>query len=105
MALATLVAAAVSFTACNRVQGTQSVQPVTGVMARRQPSAPAQTAVPTPPSSPPASSTSSSSGGGASKSEAPAPKVVVSDHSQTLIVAQQTFRLLTHVQSIEGTTE
>jgi hypothetical protein len=105
MALATLVAAAVSFTACNRVRGAQPVQPVTGVMARPQPSAPVQRAVPTPPGSPPASSTSSSSVGGASKSEAPAPKVVVSDHSQTLIVAQQTCRLLTHGQSIEGTTE
>jgi hypothetical protein len=30
---------------------------------------------------------------------------MVSDRSQTLIVSQQTFRLLTHVQSIEGTTE
>jgi hypothetical protein len=41
----------------------------------------------------------------APKSNASPPKVVVSDRSQTLIVSQQTFRLLTHVQSIEGTTE
>src|SRR5206468_8499400 len=41
----------------------------------------------------------------ASTSDLRPPKVVVSDRSQTLIVAQQTFRLLTHVQSIAGTTD
>src|SRR5207248_6107322 len=41
------------------------------------------------------------------KSDAPAPppKLVVSDRSQSLIVAQQTFHLLTHVQRIEGITD
>ena len=108
VAVATLVAVAVSFTACSRVQGAQSAQPLTGVIARpaqQQPqtSAPAQTAALTAPSSPPASSTSS--GVAAPKSEARPPKVVISDISQNLTVAQQTFRLLTHVQSIEGTTD
>ena len=107
VALATLVAVAMSFTACNRVQGAQSAQPVTGVAARpaqqQQPSAPDPTAVPTPPIYAPASSTSS--GTAAPKSEAPPPKVVTSDRSQTLIVAQQTFRFVTHVQSIEKTNE
>src|SRR5438094_2628395 len=41
----------------------------------------------------------------ASTSDLRPPNVVVSDSSQTLIVAQQTFRLLTHVQSIAGTTD
>lgn len=106
MAVVTLVAVALSFGACERVQGTQSGQPVTAVTARQaqqppQPSAPAQMAVPpTPPSSPPASSPSSEAAG--PKSAAPPPKVIISDQSQTLIVAQQSFRLLTHVQRIEA---
>jgi len=33
------------------------------------------------------------------------PKVVFSDRNQSFVVAQKTFRLLTHWQSIEGTTE
>jgi hypothetical protein len=108
VAVATLVAVAVSLAACSRVQGTQSAQPGTGVIARPaqqppQPSAPAQASAPTSPGSPLASSTSS--GAAAPKSEAPPPKVVISDHSQTLIVAQHTFRLLTHVQNIQGTTD
>lgn len=109
VAVVTLVAVAVSFGACNRVHGAQSVQPVTGVTARPaqqqpQPSAPAQMAVrPTPPGSPPTSFPSSEAAG--PNSEAPPPKVIISNQSQTLIVAQQTFRLLTRVQKIEGTTD
>src|SRR5438876_2449255 len=109
VAVVTLVAVAVSFAACNRVQGMKSAQAVTGVVAqpapqKPQPSAAAQTA-PAIPSSTPASSASPSPPLAASKSDVRPPKVVVSDRSQTLIVAQQTFRLLTHVQSIAGTTD
>jgi len=110
VAVVTLVAVAVSFAACNRVQGMKSAQAVTGVVAqpapqKPQPSAAAQTAPAAIPSSTPASSASPSPPLAASKSDVRPPKVVVSDRSQTLIVAQQTFRLLTHVQSIEGTTD
>jgi len=109
VAVITLVAVAVSFVACNRGQGMKSTQAVTGVVAqptpqKAQPSAAAQTA-PAIPSSPPASSASPSPPFAAPNIDAPPPKVVVSDHRQTLIVAQQTFRLLTHLQSIEGTTD
>src|SRR6266446_1501279 len=109
VAVVTLVAVAVSFIACNRVQTMKSAQAVTGVVAqpapqKPQPSAAAQTA-PAIPSSPPASSASPFPPVAAPKSGAPPPKVLVSDRSQSLIVAQQTFRLLTHVQSIEGTTD
>src|SRR5438094_6951949 len=109
VAVVTLVAVAVSFAACNRVQGMKSAQAVTGVVAqpapqKPQPSAAAQTA-PARPRSTPASSASPSPPLAASKSDVRPPKVVVSDRSQTLIVAQQTFRLLTHVQSIAGTTD
>jgi len=104
VAVVTLVAVAVSFAACMK-----SAQAVTGVVAqpapqKPQPSAAAQTA-PAIPSSTPASSASPSPPLAASKSDVRPPKVVVSDRSQTLIVAQQTFRLLTHVQSIAGTTD
>jgi len=110
VAVVTLVAVAVSFAACNRVQGMKSAQAVTGVVAqpapqKPQPSAAAQTAPAAIPSSTPASSASPSPPLAASKSDVRPPKVVVSDRSQTLIVAQQTFHLLTHVQSIEGTTD
>src|SRR5439155_27301246 len=86
----------------------KSAPAVTGVVAqpapqKPQPSAAAQTA-PAIPSSTPASSASPSPPLAASKSDVRPPKVVVSDRSQTLIVAQQTFRLLTHVQSIARTT-
>jgi len=118
VAVVTLVAVAVSFIACNRVQTMKSAQAVTGVVAqpapqKPQPSAAAQTA-PAIPSSPPASSASPFPPVAAaspfppvaaSKSDVRPPKVVVSDRSQTLIVAQQTFHLLTHVQSIKGTTD
>ncbi len=108
VAVVALVAVAVSFTACNHIQGMKSAQAVTGVATqpapqKPQPSASAQ-AAPTIPSSPP-SSASPSLPIAAPKSDAPPPKVVVSDRSQTLIVAQQMFRLLTHVQNIEGTTD
>jgi hypothetical protein len=108
VAVVALVAVAVSFTACNRVQGLNSAQLVTGAVARPapqkpQPSAAAQLAAT--PSSPAAGSASPSSPVAAPKSDAPPPKVVASDRSQTLTVAQQAFRLVTHVQSIPGTTD
>jgi hypothetical protein len=109
VAAVTLVAVTVSFIACNRVRGMKSAPAVTVVVAQPAPqkphaSAAAQTA-PAIPSSTPASSASPSPPLAASKSDARPPKVVVSDRSQSLIVAQQTFRLLTHMQSIEGTTD
>src|SRR5438093_2089241 len=52
-----------------------------------------------------ASSASPSTPVAAPKSDAPPPKAVVSDRRQTLIVAQQTFRFLTHLQRIEETTD
>src|SRR5437588_764890 len=105
----TLVAVAVSFTACNRVLGMKSAQAVTGVATqpapqKAQPSAAAQTA-PAIPSSPLALSASPSLPVVVPKSDAPPPRVVVSDRSQSLIVARHTFHLLTHVQSIEGITD
>jgi len=111
VAVVTLVAVAVSFTACNRVLGMKSAQAVTGVATQPAPqkaqtSAAAQTA-PAIASSPLALSASPSPPVAVPKSDAPAPppKLVVSDRSQSLIVAQQTFHLLTHVQSIEGITD
>ena len=109
VAVVTLVAVAVSFTVCNRVLGMKSAQAVTGVATQPAPqkaqtSAAAQTA-PAIPSSPLALSASPSLPVAVPKSDAPPPKLVVSDRSQSLIVAQQTFHLLTHVQSIEGTTD
>lgn len=107
VAVATLVAVALSFTACNRVPGVKPAQTVTSVVAqpapqKPQPSAAAQTTSAIPGSAP--SSAEPSTPTVTPKSDAP-PKVLVSDRSQSLTVAQQTFRLLTHVQSIEGTTE
>ena len=109
VAVVTLVAVAVSFAACNRVTGTKSAQAGTVVVAQTAPqtappSAAAQTG-PAIPSSPLAVSASSSPPVAPPQSDAPPPKVSVSDRSQTLIVAQQTFRLLTHVQSMAGTGE
>lgn len=108
MAVVTLVVVAVSFTACNRIRGT-SAQAATGAATQPAPQksqpSPAAQAAPAIPSSPRALSASPPLPVAAPKSDSPPPKVVVSDRNQSLIVAQQTFRLLTHVQSIEGTTE
>jgi hypothetical protein len=107
VAVVTLVVVAVSFTACNRVPGVKSAQAVAGVATqpapqKPQPSSAAQTAMPSPPQALPASPPLPVA---APKSDASAPKVVVSDRSQTLVIAQQTFRLVIHVQSIERTNE
>jgi hypothetical protein len=107
-AVVALLAAAVFPTACNRAQGSKSAQAVTGVVARPGPQKPQPTVgTPTAPATPsslplPASPSQPVV---TPKSDAPSPKVVISDRSQSLIVAQQTFRLLTHVQSITGTSE
>src|ERR1700687_885001 len=106
-AVVTLVAVAVSFTACNRVPGMKPAQAVVGVATqpapqKPQPSSAAQTAMPSPPQALPASPPLPVA---APKSDASAPKVVVSDRSQTLVIAEQTFRFVTHVQSIERTNE
>src|SRR5260370_13410482 len=108
-AVVVLLAGAVFLAACNRVPGVKSAAAVTGFATepgteKEQPSADAQTA-PAIPGPPTAFSASSSLPVAAPKSDAPPPKVAVSDRSQTLMVAQQTFHLLTHVQSIERTTE
>lgn len=107
VAVVTLVAVAVSFTACNRVLGMKPTQAVAGVATqpapqKPQPSSAAQTAMPSPPQALPASPPLPVA---APKSDASARKVVVSDRSQTLVIAQQTFRFVTHVQSIERTNE
>jgi hypothetical protein len=107
VAVGMLVAVAVSFPACSRAPSPKSAQAVTGFVAQTapqkpQPSAAAQTAS-GPTNSPLALSASPPVA--APTSDAPPLKVVVSDRSQSLIVAQQTFRLVTHVQRIEGTTD
>ena len=107
MALVMLMAVATFFTACNRVSGMKSARAVTGIATqpasqKPQPASTAQTATP---SSPQALPDSPSLPVAAPKSDAPPPTVVVSDRSQTLIIAQQTFRFVTHVQTIESTNE
>ena len=102
LAAIALVAVAVTLPACNRVQASKSEQAVTGVASQPTPhntqpslpsqSAPAPTALAPSPSQPAAAPTAQS-----------VPKVVASDRAQTLTVAQQLFRLLTHVETIEGT--
>jgi len=109
VAVVTLVAVVVFLTACNRVPGMKPAPAVTDVATqpapqKSQPSAAAQMA-PAMPTAPLAPSASSSPPVAAPKSDAPPPKASVSDRSQTLIVAQQTFRLLTHVQSMAGAGE
>jgi predicted small secreted protein len=108
LAVVALVAMAVSLATCNHMQGMKSGQAVPGGATRPaaqnpQPSASANRASAIPSSA--QSSASRPVPSAAPKSDASPPKVVVSDRSQTLVVAQQTFRLLTHVQSIEGTSD
>jgi hypothetical protein len=109
VAVVALVAVFISFTACNRVKGLQSTQAVTGGATQPKPQTPqppaAAQATAAISGSPQASSASPSQTLAASKSDASAPNVVVSDRSQTLTIAQQTFRFVTHVQSIERTNE
>ena len=109
VAVVALVAVAMSFTACNRVKGMQSTQAVIGAATQPTPQTPQPSAatqrVSAISSSPQAVSASPSPPVAPQKSDASAPKVVVSDRSQTLIIAQQTFRFVTHVQRIESTNE
>lgn len=109
VAAVVLVAVALSFSACNRGPTTKPAQAATGPAQQSpapkpQPSAAAQ-ATPPLPTSPAASSSLPSVPDAAPKSDGPVPKVVVSERSQNLVVAQQTFRLLTHVQSIPATSD
>ena len=109
VATVVLVAVALSFSACNRGPAIKPAQAATGPAPQSpapkpQPSAAAQ-ATPPLPTSPAASSSLPSVPDAAPKSDGPAPKVVVSERSQNLVVAQQTFRLLTHVQSIPATSD
>src|SRR6266852_2114399 len=90
VAVVALVAVAVSFTACNHIQGMKSAQAVTGVATqpapqKPQPSASAQ-AAPTIPSSPP-SSAGPSPPLAAPKCAATPAQMVGSDRSPTRIVA------------------
>jgi hypothetical protein len=107
VAVVTLVAVAVCFAECNRVPGMKSAPAVVAVAQsapqNSQPSAAAQTG-PATPSSPSALSASSPPVA-APKSDAPLPQVVALDRSQTLIVAQQRYSFVTHVQRIERTNE
>jgi hypothetical protein len=105
VAIVALMAVVAPFAGCNRVQETRSAQANPVLVS--EPALHAQPSAQTPPAlpgSPQAPSASPSQPVATLKSEAP-PKVVASEHSQTLTVAQHTFRLLTHLQSIEGTTE
>lgn len=109
VAAVVLVAVALSFSACNRGSAIKPAQAATGPAPQSpapkpQPLAAAQ-ATPPLPTSPAAPSSLPSVPVGAPTSDGPAPKVVVSERSQNLVVAQQTFRLLTHVQSIPATSE
>jgi hypothetical protein len=93
---AALLIVVLSVTACNHVQGKTSAQVIARPTPQQQtpPSAP----VTSPPPSSPALNPSAPQA-----RQSPDPKVVASDHSQTLTVAEQSFRLLTRVQTIEGT--
>ena len=109
VALALSAAFARSLAACNRVQNTnseqsarlakptpQSTQPVVAVSpAPAVPVHQSQSSVFTsnvPPTAVPASDQAS-------------PKMTASDHVETLVVAQHTFRLLTHMLTIDGPNE
>jgi len=95
--------------ACNRAQNTPSPQSASATKPAPQASQapPAPSARPTVPSnqSPVSVSVSTVPLASAPASEKPASKMTASDHSQTLVVAQHTFRLLTHVQTIDGTND
>lgn len=113
LAFAALLAAGLSMVACNRDAGSKTVQAatapkysgqaVTGATVRPGPAQP-QPSVPAPVPSAIIPATASSQVQ-AAKSDAAPPKVVVTDHNQTLVVAGQNFRFLSRVQSIPGTTD
>jgi hypothetical protein len=104
VAVATLVAIVISFTACNRVPGIKSAPAVSDAAAQRpQPYAAVHTTQATPGSY--VLPTAASASDGAARSSTPPLKVVASDRTQGLTVAQHAFRLLTHIQSIEATAE
>jgi hypothetical protein len=100
LTVAIVAAIALSFAGCNRVQGTQ---PDARPMPQQpQMSVAIQTAAQALPTSPPSTSASLPLAP-PPKSDPLPPKVVASDHSQTLTIAEHTFRLLTHLQRVETT--
>jgi len=100
--VALLIAVGLCLNACSQVRGAPSAQatdvipqPVT---VKPQYSKMGQTAA----QAPAGSQVSSSSLPFATSNSGVFPPVLVSDHSQTLAVAQHTYRLLTHIQRIEA---
>lgn len=93
--------------ACNRSKDTQSGTPATGTNARpaTPQQNPPQPSPQTPPPAAPAPQTPASPAPAAAQPQPTSSKLVASDHTQEFTVAQRKFRLLTHEQSIEGTTE
>jgi|SRR5579863_6103662 len=105
IALVLLAALGVSVTGCNRNQSrTSSVHAGTAAATtatqKTQPSPPVQVG-PIPSSS---QATPAAIAPAQTATATPA-KLVASDRTQTFTVAQQTFRLLTHVETIAGTTD
>jgi hypothetical protein len=115
-----LAAIAVAFIACNRAHNAasaqSSAQPATGVIARptQQASPPSPPATAQPPqaagvenhtatetqAAPAAPSSATPSP--ATAVDAPAPKTIASEHSESFTVAQHTFRMIIHVRRIAG---
>src|SRR5262250_2698865 len=107
-------AVAVSFTACNHFQ-TKAAGPVASrimqVPAAEQPQSPAVPGAPrlagrlVEVSSPPQPTPTPISVQTPAPKSGDRPKLVASDRNQTFTVAQQAFRLLTHLQTVEGTND
>ena len=104
-----VMAAALFMPGCNRAQPPASSQsaPAATTASQKVVSSEVSTAAPAvpntaPPVSNPASPTVAST---VAATEGNAPKVTASDRTQTLVVWQHNFRLITHVLSIEGATE
>lgn len=101
------LAVVVMCAACNHGQPANSAQFVTAAERRPAadtPQAALPPAAPVATQSPAAAEASSGAPVATPKPDVPA-KAATSDRTQTLTVAQQTFRLLTHVQSIQGTSD
>lgn len=101
------LAVVVMCAACNHGQPANSAQFVTAAERRPAadtPQAALPPAAPVATQSPAAAEASSGAPVATPKPDVPS-KAATSDRTQTLTVAQQTFRLLTHVQSIQGTSD
>src|ERR1041385_3011801 len=101
------LAVVVMCAACNHGQPANSAQFVTAAERRPAadtPQAALPPAAPVATQSPAAAEASSGAPVATPKPDVPG-KAATSDRTQTLTVAQQTFRLLTHVQSIQGTSD